>query len=45
VREAGLHTSSWDGTDVNNRRSPAGVYFYRLEVNGRVESKQLVLTN
>ena len=45
VMEAGLHTNSWDGTDINNRRVPAGVYFYRLEAGNHVESKQMVLTN
>ncbi|MEZ4653367.1 MAG: FlgD immunoglobulin-like domain containing protein [Candidatus Eisenbacteria bacterium] len=45
VLEAGTHTQSWDGTDTDNRRVPAGVYFYRLEAGNRIESKQLVLTN
>ena len=31
TKDAGLHEVKWYGTDNNNRRLPAGVYFYRIE--------------
>ncbi len=33
---AGAHEARWDGTDVAGRAVPAGTYFYRLSVNGRL---------
>jgi len=40
---AGSHSHVWDGTDDAGRPAPSGVYFYRLRMNGRSWSRQLVL--
>jgi flagellar hook assembly protein FlgD len=32
--EAGYHSADWDGRDEKGVRVGAGVYFYRLFVNG-----------
>ncbi|MGH7682591.1 MAG: S8 family serine peptidase, partial [Candidatus Eiseniibacteriota bacterium] len=34
---------SWDGKDEKGRRVSSGIYYYRLEVEGNVTSKRLVL--
>jgi len=39
--EAGAHTASWDLRDDAGRRVSAGVYFARLEWNGRREERSL----
>ena len=31
---AGFHEVAWDGTQANGARLPAGVYLYRLSVEG-----------
>jgi hypothetical protein len=33
----------WNGVDSNNRSVASGVYFYRLEANGRTEVRRMVL--
>lgn len=33
----------WDGLDENGRRQSSGIYYYKLEVQGAVYSKKLVL--
>ena len=38
ARSVGAHTATWDGTDLLNRRVAAGVYYYRLNVNGRLDA-------
>jgi hypothetical protein len=40
---AGRHTLRWHGTDEAGRRLPAGVYVYRLEVEGGVFERKMVL--
>jgi hypothetical protein len=40
---AGRHDALWDGTDGSGRRAPAGLYFARLAVAGRVLERRLVL--
>ncbi len=35
VRPAGPHTALWDGRQDSGSPAPAGVYFYRLEAEGR----------
>ena len=36
--DSGQHDASWDGSADSGRRLPAGAYFYRMSVNGRVET-------
>jgi hypothetical protein len=42
--EAGPHAVGWDGVDDGGRPAPAGVYFYRLEADGRSFTRKLVLS-
>jgi hypothetical protein len=42
IRAAGPHMVTWDGRDDEGRRVPAGVYFYRLESDGRSARRHLV---
>jgi hypothetical protein len=42
-RGTGDHEVSWDGRDNDGREVASGVYFYRLEVPGRPESRKMVL--
>ena len=39
---AGTHRFMWDGRDEVARDVAAGVYLYRVEVDGRVESKKMM---
>lgn len=41
---AGAHAPLWDRTDDDGRPVPAGVYFYRLVVDGESRSRRLVVT-
>jgi len=41
--EAGTTEFAWNGRRDDGSRATAGVYFYRLEMKGRVESRRLVL--
>ena len=36
--EPGLHRTTWRGLDSSGRRLPAGVYLYRLRLNGHVQA-------
>jgi hypothetical protein len=40
---AGLHSSTWNGTDLSGRRAAAGVYMYRLRTPAGNESRPMVL--
>ena len=40
---AGVQQVTWDSTDGNGRRVASGVYFYRLEVDGRSALKKMVV--
>ncbi len=40
--EAGRHRTTWDGTDRQGNRVPAGTYLYRLSALGRTVSKKLI---
>jgi hypothetical protein len=43
-RDAGLHRAEWNGTDSRGTRSPSGVYFYRLRIDGTVlDTRKMVL--
>ena len=39
----GPHSVTWDGQDDTGRQAPTGVYFYRLEVNGEVDVRKMML--
>jgi hypothetical protein len=41
--ESGTHRVGWDGRDMKDRRLPQGVYFYRLESEGRTATKKAIL--
>ncbi len=40
---AGSHAVAWDGHDRHGQPVAGGVYFYRLEVDGRVDTRRLVV--
>jgi len=40
---AGEHVIVWNGQDNNNRSVASGIYFYKLEANGRTETRRMVL--
>jgi hypothetical protein len=42
-REAGSHSTTWDGVDAGGKRMRSGVYRCRLEADGRVLQRSLVL--
>lgn len=37
----GLHRVAWDGTDANGDPVPGGVYWYKLDAEGRTALKRL----
>jgi len=43
VLDEGVHSSSWDGVDDNGVSVASGVYYYRLTVAGRKETRKMVL--
>ena len=43
VEDAGMHSVRWDGSDSRGRRSPAGVYWYRLSTPRGAASGRIVL--
>jgi hypothetical protein len=42
-KPAGAYAISWDGTDARGNPVASGVYFYRLQWNGKVQSKKMLL--
>ena len=42
-RGVGLHTVEWNARDNHGSTVASGVYFYRLQWNGNIESKKMVL--
>jgi hypothetical protein len=40
---AGSHSTTWDGRDTDGNPARSGVYFYRLEANGKSEAKKMVI--
>jgi len=40
---AGVHELTWDGTNDRGRELASGAYFYRLEADGQVDAKKLIL--
>ena len=43
LQDAGRHVLTWDGRDEDRSKLAAGVYFARLEFDGRVEGRKLIL--
>lgn len=42
-RNVGRHQVTWDGRDAAGRMSVSGVYMYRLEAGGTVQSRRMML--
>jgi len=42
LRSAGPHTVVWDGRDARGGPAPAGIYFYRLEAEGKRAVRKLI---
>jgi photosystem II stability/assembly factor-like uncharacterized protein len=42
-RPAGSYEVSWDGRDNAGQRMPSGMYLYRIEAEGLVQTKKMVL--
>lgn len=40
---AGNHAVTWDGTDQQGRRQGSGLYLYRLNVDGWVQSRKMIM--
>jgi photosystem II stability/assembly factor-like uncharacterized protein len=40
---SGAHPVAWDGSNDTGTPVPAGVYFWRLEIEGRAESQKMLL--
>ena len=45
AQAAGVHTAVWSATDEAGRAVSAGVYIYRLTVNGTQQTKRMVLVD
>ena len=43
--EPGMKTFSWDGKHFNGEKLPAGVYFIRSIINGKSETKKVLMLN
>ena len=40
--EDGMHSITWDGRDQSGNRMTSGVYFYRLQIDQRIETRKMV---
>ena len=40
---AGTYTVRWDGLDRHGKRSSSGAYYYNIQVNGRIQTKKMLL--
>ncbi len=43
-RSAGSYSLVWDGKDDNQKNLASGVYFYRMETDGFVQTRKMILT-
>jgi len=43
LHDTGLHQVTWDGRDATGQRVVSGVYLYRLEAAGTVQSRRMML--
>ena len=42
-QKSGVYRIQWAGLDDAGERVPSGIYFYRLKVGGKTETKKVVL--
>ena len=42
ARSAGTQSIPWDGRDDRGNLTPTGIYFYRLQAEGREEVRKLI---
>ena len=43
VQGAGVYSVTWDGRDEQGQAAGNGVYFCKLNCNGRTQSKKIIL--
>ena len=41
--DAGTYTVKWNGVDKNGKKSSSGAYYYSIHVNGRTQTKKMLL--
>jgi len=39
----GSHSYVWNGKDINNKSVASGVYFYKLQIDGKQKTKKMLL--
>ena len=42
IRSSGTHHVSWDGLDANGNRVASGIYFYRMETEAGIITRQMI---
>jgi flagellar hook assembly protein FlgD len=40
---AGTYTAKWDGLDNNGKKGSSGTYYYNIQVDGRTQTKKMLL--
>ncbi|HUU28764.1 MAG TPA: CARDB domain-containing protein [archaeon] len=43
IKEAGYYAVTWDGTDERGLKVSSGVYFYRMQAGGFIQTRKMVL--